>query len=106
MEVRFVGVLLMFGLSGTALGEKVISLEELRKHNTEADCWMAIDGSVYDMSKYIKLHNQECKQIKFVDYCGVDASDVWKRKESGKSQHKKKSYRSLEKAKIGQLSIK
>jgi cytochrome b involved in lipid metabolism len=106
VKTKFLGFALLLSLSSVALAEKVISLEELSKHSSETDCWMAIDGAVYDMSQYIKLHQEECKKMKFVDYCGVDASEVWKKTESGKSPHKKKSYRSLEKAKVGQLTSK
>ena len=102
--MKFVGLLLSVALSGNALGDKDISLNELRKHNTEADCWMAINGSVYNMTEFIKLHAEECKKIKFADYCGSDASETWKKKEAGDSPHKKKSYRGLEKAKIGRVS--
>jgi cytochrome b involved in lipid metabolism len=103
MKINFICVLLMMGWGRVAVGERLVSLEELRKHNTEANCWMAIDGAVYDMSQYIKLHKEACKKINFANYCGADASDVWKKKESGKSQHKKQSLRSLQKSKVGQM---
>ena len=33
-----------------------VSLDELAQHNTEADCWIAIRGKVYDFSTYIPEH--------------------------------------------------
>ena len=33
-----------------------ISLEEVAKHNTDGDCWVVIDGIVYDLSKFLKEH--------------------------------------------------
>ena len=33
-----------------------ISLEELGKHNSELSCWIAIDGVVYDVTKFLKAH--------------------------------------------------
>jgi cytochrome b involved in lipid metabolism len=102
--MKFVAILFMVGWSCFVLAENVITLEDLGKHNVESDCWMAIDGSVYDMSEYMEIHKKECKNTNFVDYCGVDASEAWKKKESGESPHKRKSKRSLEKSKIGQLS--
>ena len=92
------------GISGSAFGDKVITSEELVKHREEKDCWMAIDGSVYDMSPYIALHREECKKINFAQHCGTDASSVWKQKEESKSPHKKKSSRGLLKSKIVTLS--
>ncbi len=65
---------------------------------------MAVDGSVYDMSSYIKLHLEKCKQLNIVNLCGTDASDTWKKKESGDSPHKKKSLRNFMRVQIGKLS--
>ena len=30
--------------------------EELRKHNSKDDAWMAIRGLVYDVTEYMKYH--------------------------------------------------
>ena len=35
---------------------RVISETELSTHNTVADCWIAIDGIVYDVTKFLKSH--------------------------------------------------
>ena len=35
---------------------KVVSHEELKKHNSEGDVWMAIHGLVYDVSKFMPDH--------------------------------------------------
>lgn len=35
---------------------KAISLEELQKHNKVNDCWVAIDGGVYDVTKFLDDH--------------------------------------------------
>ena len=106
MKKNFAALLLTFGLNNTAIAEELITFTELSKHNSETDCWMAINGFVYNLSKYIKLHNDECKRTKFVEYCGKDASVVWKNKEAEKKPHKKKSIRKLESAKIGKLIAK
>lgn len=32
---------------------KVITLAQLAEHNSESDCFMAIHGSVYDVTKFL-----------------------------------------------------
>lgn len=32
------------------------TLEDLKSHNRKNDCWMAIEGRVYDVTKYITFH--------------------------------------------------
>lgn len=35
---------------------RVISKSELEKHNTPEDCWIAIDGKVYDLTDFAEEH--------------------------------------------------
>mmetsp|Transcript_1611 Transcript_1611/g.3610 ORF Transcript_1611/g.3610 Transcript_1611/m.3610 type:complete len:136 (-) Transcript_1611:1075-1482(-) len=35
---------------------KVISLDEVNKHNSEEDCWIVIHGKVYDITKFLDEH--------------------------------------------------
>ncbi|GBG31049.1 Succinate dehydrogenase ubiquinone flavoprotein subunit 1, mitochondrial [Hondaea fermentalgiana] len=35
---------------------KSISMDELKQHNTPEDCWVAIDGKVYDLTLYAEDH--------------------------------------------------
>ena len=34
----------------------VVTREELARHNTKEDCWMSIEGMVYDVTPYIRYH--------------------------------------------------
>lgn len=33
-----------------------VSLGELNKHNTPDDCWLAVDGVVYDVTRFLNVH--------------------------------------------------
>ncbi|KAF4739431.1 hypothetical protein FOZ63_000570, partial [Perkinsus olseni] len=37
-------------------GGKVLSAEEVAKHNTEKDCWMIINDGVYDLTDWLPIH--------------------------------------------------
>ena len=45
-------------VEGVKPGEqgRVITVEELEKHNSEGDLWIAVEGKVYDMTAYHKMH--------------------------------------------------
>ena len=47
-----------------------ITLAQLATHNTMSDCWMAINGSVYDLSSFSNHPGGEA----YVPYCGTDAT--------------------------------
>ena len=48
-------------------------LADVAKHSTASDCWIAIDNSVYDVTKYIPQHpNTQIEQG-----CGKDASAMY-----------------------------
>ena len=47
--------------------------QDVAKHNSTSDCWMSIDGKIYDVSSYIKIH----KSRKIIDGCGMDASKLY-----------------------------
>jgi cytochrome b involved in lipid metabolism len=49
------------------------TLEEVAKHNTEADCWIVVDGLVLDVSSYLDDHPGGGDMI--VDVAGTDCTD-------------------------------
>lgn len=51
---------------------KVYSLLEVARHNTEQDCWIVINGNVYDVTKFLSLHPGGRRTI--VALAGTDAS--------------------------------
>jgi cytochrome b involved in lipid metabolism len=35
---------------------KIYEIEEIKKHNKENDCWILINDTVYDITKFINFH--------------------------------------------------
>lgn len=51
----------------------VITREEVAKHNKPDDAWVIVDGSVYDVSKFARLHPGG-KEV-LLEYAGKDATE-------------------------------
>lgn len=54
------------------------TLATIATHNTEADCWSAINGSVYDLTTWVSRHPGGTNPI--VRLCGTDGSTAFTRK--------------------------
>lgn len=54
---------------------KKISWEELAKHNTTEDCWVAINGKVYDLTSFLEEHPAGPKII--TRQAGKDGTDAF-----------------------------
>jgi len=50
----------------------LVSVAELAKHKTPEDCWVAIDGKVYDVSKFLSQHPGGAKVL--YDLAGRDVT--------------------------------
>ena len=48
---------------------------ELASHNSQDNCWLAINGKVYDVTKYISSHPGGVAEI--IRYCGQDATQAF-----------------------------
>lgn len=51
-----------------------ITLEEVAMHNTPQDCYLEIEGKVYDVTKYINSHPGGNEILRG---CGKDATDLF-----------------------------
>lgn len=61
---------------------RVVSLEELTRHDSAESCWKAIDGRVYDITAYIEFHPTDPEVV--TDWCGKVATDAWYDKGDGR----------------------
>lgn len=50
--------------------------QEVHRHNTATDCWIVIDGKVYDVTKWIKYHPGGALPLLYS--AGEDCSSVFK----------------------------
>ena len=62
--------------------ERGISAAELARHASARDCWMAIEGDVYDLSGYIPLHPAPAQTL--IEWCGKDATEAFRTKGYGR----------------------
>ena len=54
--------------------KKYYTKEEIAPHNVEGDCWVIVDGKVYDASKYMADHPGGM-EIMLENSGGVDATE-------------------------------
>jgi len=59
------------------------SLADVKRHARPSDCWMAIDGQVYDFTAYLPLHPAPPEVI--AGACGSDASVAYRTKNRGRA---------------------
>ncbi|HEX8591561.1 MAG TPA: cytochrome b5-like heme/steroid binding domain-containing protein, partial [Candidatus Paceibacterota bacterium] len=58
-----------------------LSLEEVARHGSRADCWSAINGSVYDLTSWIPQHPGGEQAILIL--CGTDGSATFNAQHGG-----------------------
>lgn len=73
-------------------------IADIQTHNTQASCWAAIDGSVYDLTAWIAKHPGGPQRI--ISICGTDATATF----NGQHGGQEKAEAQLANFKIGVLS--
>jgi uncharacterized membrane protein len=68
----------------TSKTSKTYTLADVKKRSTAKSCWSAINGSVYDLTKWISRHPGGADAIKGL--CGRDGSAAFTGKHGGQSQ--------------------
>lgn len=76
-------------------------LAEVASHNRLDDCWMAIEGVVYDLTDYVDRHPAPDEVL--AAWCGREASEGMKTKDRGRD-HSARAWRLLERYRIGTLT--
>lgn len=54
---------------------KLLGASVVIQHNKQSDCWMVVDGKVYDITSYIASHPGGTQAI--VGSCGKEATDLF-----------------------------
>jgi len=80
---------------------KFFTLKEVAEHDTKEDCWIIIEGTVYDISTYIERHPPPLDLV--IKDCGKDATLGWNTKGSKNKPHSKKAHTMLQKYELGKL---
>lgn len=79
---------------------KTYTLDEVGRHDGADDCWMAIEGAVYDLTDYVPRH--PAPPAILVEWCGREASQGMRTK--GKDRgHSDRAWRLLKRYRIGEL---
>lgn len=77
-----------------------LSAEETAKHASQSDCWIIVEGNVYAVTSYLRLHPGGAQRIG--EYCGKDASKAFATR-GGKGFHSAVAKQLLSMLKIGPL---
>jgi hypothetical protein len=76
------------------------SLTEVAEHDTLEDCWMVIEGVVYDISDYVPRHPAPPRVL--APWCGREATEGMRTK-GDSSDHSARAWRMLERYRLGRL---
>lgn len=66
---------------GSAPSVTGYTLAEVKTHSKQTDCWLAVDGLVYDVTKFIPRHPGGPARI--IPLCGTDATSSFENQHSG-----------------------
>lgn len=85
--------------AGSQATEAGLTASEVSKHNTPADCWVVIDGTVYQLDKYMNQHPGGKAVLS--NLCGKDATQAFS------SQHARQALpqAELKKLAIGPMAV-
>jgi cytochrome b involved in lipid metabolism len=50
-------------------------MQDIKKHNTDGDCWTVINGKIFNMSLFSSLHSGGPNPI--ISVCGKDGTIIY-----------------------------
>jgi len=65
----------MVALSEPKVSDVVVTMEEVARHDKEDDCWIVINGKVYDVTDWLEKHPGTKYPI--LDAAGTDATEIF-----------------------------
>lgn len=81
---------------------KSYTLAEVSAHSTKEDCWLAIEGKVYDVSAFVDKHGGG---EAILMGCGKDATELFNNRPNDKGAHSDKARSFLPNFEIGTLVV-
>ncbi len=70
--------------AGASASAQSYTLEQVKQHNTQADCWAAIDDGVYNLTDWIGQHPGGREHI--IALCGTDATAAFDAQHEGQQR--------------------
>lgn len=67
-----------------AFAQVSYTLTQISGHNSSTDCWMAINGNVYDVTEYLTDHD---RMLDIRPWCGTDATNDYNTKNGRNQPH-------------------
>ena len=81
--------------------ERRLPIDEVVRHASPEDCWMAIDLAVYDVSRYLPEHPSRSGIVE--PWCGKEATEAYRTKMKGRP-HSPEADELLARYRIGTLA--
>lgn len=89
------------GGAAAAAEESVYTLDQVAEHDSQDDCWLVIEGSVYDISSYFDQHPAPPSVL--LPWCGKEATEGMRTKGYG-NDHSPAAWNMLSNYRIGTLA--
>jgi cytochrome b involved in lipid metabolism len=106
MKKRCIRSLLLMLLLGYgpafADNEQVFTREAVSTHNVKTDCWIIIDGVVYDITPAMKDHLRYKYELD--PWCGKEATQAWETKDGKGKAHSRKAQLMLKNLQKGRIA--
>lgn len=84
-----------------AMESITLTPEEVARHNSPQDCWIIVEGKVYDVTGYLTLHPGGPETI--LPYCGKEATQAFATLGGRGRDHSPNAYRLLTQLYLGEL---